>query len=148
MERTPEGDRVIGDDQHYTLSGPVQLRTDKPGLGDKKYLTAKWAESIFQIDPRTRRADIVRGLKMMTPNAAVTLVAQVKQSGEWKTQRCEEWQAVTISRVDPYKVLKIRPATVLLWTLNGDANMVQNYASGREEKYAGELSVAECLDPE
>jgi hypothetical protein len=110
VERTPEGDRVIGDDQHYTLSGPVQVRTDKPGDGDKKYLAAKWAESFFQIDPQTHRADIVRGLKMMTPDAAVTLVAQVKQSGEWETQQREEWQAVwkpqavTISRDDPYKV--------------------------------------------
>ena len=25
VERTPEGDRVVGDDQHYTLSGPVQV---------------------------------------------------------------------------------------------------------------------------
>jgi uncharacterized caspase-like protein len=47
---------------------------------------------------------------MMTPEAAVTLVAQVKQSGEWETQQREEWQAVwksqsvTISRDDPYKV--------------------------------------------
>jgi hypothetical protein len=110
VERTPEGDRVVGDDQHYTLSGPVQVLQDKPGDGDKKYLAAKWAESFFQVDPQTRRADIVRGLKMMTPEAAVTLVAQVKQSGEWETQQREEWQAVwkpqavTISRDDPYKV--------------------------------------------
>jgi hypothetical protein len=110
VERTAEGDRVVGDDQHYTLSGPVQVRADKPGDGDKKYLAAKWAESFFRIDPQTRRADIVRGLKMMTPDAAVTLVAQVKQSGEWETQQHEEWQAVwkpqavTISRDDPYKV--------------------------------------------
>lgn len=110
IERTREGDRVVGDDQHYALSGSVQVRPDKPGDGDKKYLAAKWAESFFQIDPRTRRADIVRGLKMMTPDAAVTLVAQVKQSGEWETQQREEWQAVwkpqsvTISRDDPYKV--------------------------------------------
>ena len=74
VERTPEGDRVVGDDQHYTLSGPVQVLPDKPGDGDKKYLAAKWAESFFQIDPRTRRADIVRGLKMMTPEGAVALV--------------------------------------------------------------------------
>src|SRR5690348_18451339 len=25
VERTQDGDRVVGDDQHYTLSGPVQL---------------------------------------------------------------------------------------------------------------------------
>lgn len=110
VERTPEGDRVVGDDQHYTLSGTVQVRPDKPGDGDKKYLAAKWAESFFQIDPKTRRADIVRGLKMMTPDGAVAIVAQVKQSGEWETQQREEWQAVwkpqavTISRDDPYKV--------------------------------------------
>lgn len=110
VERTPEGDRVIGDDRHYTLSGPVQVLQDKPGDGDKKYLAVKWAESFFQIDPRTRRADIVRGLKMMTPEGAVALVNQVKQSGEWETQQREEWQAVwkpqavTISRDDPYKV--------------------------------------------
>jgi hypothetical protein len=110
VERTPEGDRVVGDDQHYALSGAVQLRPDKPGDGDKKYLAAKWAESFFQIDPRTRRADIVRGLKMMTPDGAVALVNQVKQSGEWETQQREEWQAiwkpqvVSISPDDPYKV--------------------------------------------
>ena len=110
VERTPEGDRVVGDDQHYALSGSVQLRPDKPGDGDKKYLAAKWAESFFQIDPRTRRADIVRGLKMMTPDGAVALVNQVKQSGEWETQQREEWQAiwkpqvVSISPDDPYKV--------------------------------------------
>ena len=45
VERTPEGDRVVGDDQHYTMSGPVQVLSDKPGDGDKKYLAAKWAES-------------------------------------------------------------------------------------------------------
>lgn len=94
VERTSEGDRVVGDDQHYVLSGSVQVRPDKPGDGDKKYLAAKWAESFFQIDPRTRRADIVRGLKMMTPEGAVALVNQVKQSGEWETQQREEWQAV------------------------------------------------------
>jgi hypothetical protein len=110
VERTPEGDRVVGDDQHYTLSGTVQVRPEETGDGDKKYLAAKWAESFFQIDPKTRRADIVRGLKMMTPDGAVALVAQVKQSGEWETQQREEWQAVwkpqavTISRDDPYKV--------------------------------------------
>jgi hypothetical protein len=110
VERTPEGDRVIGDDQHYTLSGPVQVRSDKPGDGDKKYLATKWSECFFQIDPQTRRADIVRGLKMMTPEGAVALVTEVKQSGEWETQQREEWQAVwkpqavTISRDDPYKV--------------------------------------------
>src|ERR1051325_4625589 len=25
VERTQDGDRVVGDDQHYTLSGPVQV---------------------------------------------------------------------------------------------------------------------------
>jgi hypothetical protein len=110
VERTPDGDRVVGDDQHYTLSGPVQVLGDRPGDGDKKYLVTKWAESFFQIDPRTRREDLSRGLKMMTPEAAVTLVEEVKRSGEWETQRREEWQtvwkpqSVTISRDDPYKV--------------------------------------------
>jgi hypothetical protein len=110
VERTPEGDRVVGDDRHYTLSGPVQLLPDRPGDGDKKYLVTKWAESFFQIDPRTRREDLSRGLKMMTPEAAVLLVEEVKRSGEWETQRREEWQtvwkpqSVTISRDDPYKV--------------------------------------------
>jgi hypothetical protein len=111
VERTAaEGDRVVGDDQHYTLSGPVQMLADRPGDGDKKYLVTKWAESFFQIDPRTRREDLSRGLKMMTPEAAVALVEEVKRSGEWETQRREEWQtvwkpqSVTISRDDSYKV--------------------------------------------
>jgi hypothetical protein len=110
VERTPEGDRVVGDDQHYTLSGPVQMLADRPGDGDKKYLVTKWAESFFQIDPRTRREDLSRGLKMMTPEAAVALVEEVKRSGEWETQRREEWQtvwkpqSVTINRDDSYKV--------------------------------------------
>lgn len=110
VERTPDGDRVVGDDQHYTLSGSVQVLADRPGDGDKKYLVTKWAESFFQIDPRTRREDLSRGLKMMTPEAAVALVEEVKRSGEWETQRREEWQtvwkpqSVTISRDDPYKV--------------------------------------------
>jgi hypothetical protein len=113
VERTAEGDRVVGDDHHYALAGSTQVRPDTPGDGDKKYLAAKWAESFFQIDPLTRRADIVRGLKMMTPDAAVSLVAQAKQSGEWETQRREEWQAVwkpqsiTVSKDDPYKVQMI-----------------------------------------
>src|SRR3712207_697163 len=34
VERTPDGDRVVGDDQRYTLSGPVQLLADRPGDGD------------------------------------------------------------------------------------------------------------------
>jgi len=110
VERTPEGDRVVGNDRHYTLQGPIQLRADKPGDGDKKYAASKWAESFFQIDPQTRRADITRGLKLMTPDAALALVDQVKQSGEWETQRREEWQAVwkpqvvAVSGDDPYKV--------------------------------------------
>src|ERR1041384_4502813 len=110
VERTPDGDRVVGDDQHYTLSGPVQVLADRPGDGDKKYLVTKWAESFFQIDPRTRREDLSRGLKMMTPEAAVTLVEEVTRSGEWETQRREEWQtvwkpqSVTISGDDRYKV--------------------------------------------
>jgi hypothetical protein len=110
VERTPDGDRVVGDDQQYILSGPVQVLADRPGDGDKKYLVAKWAESFFQIDPRTRREDLSRGLKMMTPEAAVALVEEVKRSGEWEIQRREEWQtvwkpqSVTISRDDPYKV--------------------------------------------
>src|SRR5215213_5091477 len=110
VERTPDGDRVVSDDQHYTLSGPVQVLADRPGDGDKKYLVTKWAESFFQIDPRTRREDLSHGLKMMTPEAAVMLVEGVKRSGEWETQRREEWQtvwkpqSVTISRDDPYKV--------------------------------------------
>jgi hypothetical protein len=110
VERTPEGDRVVGDDRQFTLPGSVQLRPDSPGDGDKKYLAARWAESFFKIDPQTRRADIVRGLKLMTPDAAVALVDQVKQSGEWERQRREEWQTVwkpqviTLSLDDPYKV--------------------------------------------
>jgi hypothetical protein len=110
VERTPDGDRVVGDDQHYTLSGPVQVLADRPGDGDKKYLVTRWAESFFQIDPRTRRDDLARGLKMMTPEAAVALVEEVKRSGEWETQRREEWQtvwkpqSVTLSSDDPYKV--------------------------------------------
>ena len=110
VERTADGDRVVGDDQHYTLSGSVQVLADRPGDGDKKYLVTRWAESFFQIDPRTRREDLARGLKMMTPEAAVALVEEVKRSGEWETQRREEWQtvwkpqSVTISRDDPYKV--------------------------------------------
>lgn len=100
----------VSDDRHYNLAGPVQLLADRPGDGDKKYLVTKWAESFFQIDPRTRREDLSRGLKMMTPEAAVLLVEEVKRSGEWETQRREEWQTVwkpqslTISRDDPYKV--------------------------------------------
>lgn len=110
VERTADGDRVVGDDRHYTLSGPVQVLADRPGDGDKKYLVTKWAESFFQIDPRTRREDLSRGLRMMTPEAALLLVEEVKRSGEWETQRREEWQtvwkpqSVTISRDDPYKV--------------------------------------------
>jgi hypothetical protein len=110
VERTAEGDRVVADDRHFTMQGSVQLRSDGPGDGDKKYLAGKWAESFFQIDPQTHPSDIVRGLKLMTPDAAVALVEQVKQSGEWETQRREEWQAVwkpqviTISLDDPYKV--------------------------------------------
>jgi hypothetical protein len=110
VERTPEGDRVVGDDRHYTMQASVQVKPDRPGDGDKKYLAAKWAESFFRIDPQTRRADIVRGLKLMTPDAAVALVEQVKQTGEWETQRREEWQTVwktqviTVSTDDPYKV--------------------------------------------
>ncbi len=110
VERTPEGERVVGDDHQYTLSGSVQIRPDRPGDGDKKYAAAKWAETFFQIDPQTRRADIVRGLKMMTPDAAVALVEQVKHSGEWETQRREEWQTVwkpqvvSVSHDDPYKI--------------------------------------------
>src|SRR5215211_3995638 len=110
VERTPDGDRVVADDQHYTLTGPVQVLADRPGDGDKKYLVRKWAESFFQIDPRTRRDDLVRGLKMMTPEAAVALVEEVKRSGEWETQQREQWQSVwkpqsvTISSDDPYKV--------------------------------------------
>jgi len=93
------------------LQGSVQVRADKPGDGDKKYLAARWAESFFQIDPQTRRADIVRGLKLMERRKQpVALVDQVKQSGEWETQRREEWQAVwkpqviSVSGDDPYKV--------------------------------------------
>jgi hypothetical protein len=110
VERTPEGDRVVGDDRHYTMQGSVQVRPDRPADGDKKYLAAKWAESFFRIDPQSRQADIVRGLKLMTPDAAVALVEQVKQTGEWETQRREEWQTVwkpqviTVSTDDPYKV--------------------------------------------
>ena len=110
VERTPEGDRVVGDNRQYNLNGPVQIGPDRPGDGDKKYLASKWSDAFFQIDPQTRRADIVRGLKLMTPDAAVALVEQVKQSGEWETQRREEWQTVwkpqvlTISPDDPYKV--------------------------------------------
>src|ERR1041384_6157008 len=110
VERSPDGDRVVSDDQHHTLSGSVQVLADRPGDGDKKYLVARWAESFFQIDPRTRRDDLARGLKMMTPEAAVALVEEVKRAGEWETQRREEWQtvwkpqSVTLSRDDPYKV--------------------------------------------
>ncbi|HEY6803719.1 MAG TPA: hypothetical protein VI306_09085 [Pyrinomonadaceae bacterium] len=110
VERTPQGDRVVGNDRQIVLEGSVQLRPDTPGDGDKKYLVARWAESFFQIDPQTRRGDIVRGLKLMTPDAAVALVDQVKQSGEWETQRREEWQGVwkaqliSVSGDDPYKV--------------------------------------------
>ena len=110
IERTSEGDRVVGDDRHHSLQGPIQIRSDVPGDGDKKYLVSRWAESFFKIDPQTRRNDIVRGLKLMTPDAAVALVEQVKQTGEWETQRREEWQSVwkvqviTVSNDDPYKL--------------------------------------------
>src|SRR6266478_668354 len=48
VERTPEGDRVVGDNHHYNLQGSVQLTADRPGDGDKKYIAAKWAESFLQ----------------------------------------------------------------------------------------------------
>ena len=124
VERTPEGDRVVGDDRHFILQGSVQLRPDTPGDGDKKYLATKWAESFFQIDPQTRHTDIVRGLKLMTPDAAVALVEQVKQTSEWETQRREEWQAVwkpqvvTLSNDDPYKV-QIVGHQVITKTISG-----------------------------
>jgi len=110
VERSAEGDRVVGNDHQFNFAGPVQVQPDKPGDGDKKYAASKWAETFFQIDPTTRRTDIIRGLKMMTPDAAVALVEQVKQSGEWETQRREEWQTVwkpqviAVSPDDPYKV--------------------------------------------
>lgn len=110
VERSAEGDRVVGNDRQFNFTGPVQVQPDKPGDGDKKYAASKWAETFFQIDPATRRKDIVRGLKMMTPDAAVALVEQVKLSGEWETQRREEWQTVwkpqviAVSPDDPYKV--------------------------------------------
>lgn len=110
VERTAEGDRVVGNDRQFNFAGSVQVQPDKPGDGDKKYAASKWAETFFQIDPTTRRTDIIRGLKMMTPDAAVALVEQVKQSGEWETQRREEWQTVwrpqviAVSPDDPYKV--------------------------------------------
>ena len=110
VERSAEGDRVVGNDRQFNFSGSVQVQPDKPGDGDKKYAASKWAETFFQIDPATRRTDIIRGLKMMTPDAAVALVEQVKQSGEWETQRREEWQTVwkpqvvAVSPDDPYKV--------------------------------------------
>ena len=110
VERSAEGDRVVGSDRQFNFAGSVQVLADKPGDGDKKYAATKWAETFFQIDPTTRRTDIIRGLKMMTPDAAVALVEQVKQSGEWETQRREEWQTVwkpqviAVSPDDPYKV--------------------------------------------
>src|SRR6266498_2013661 len=48
VERTAEGDRVVGDDRQYTFGGPVQVRADRPGDGDKKYVAAKWAETFIQ----------------------------------------------------------------------------------------------------
>src|SRR5438128_1076259 len=54
VERTAEGDRVVGDDRHHTLQGSIQMRPDSPSDGDKKYLASKWAVSFFQIDPQTR----------------------------------------------------------------------------------------------
>ena len=60
VERTQDGDRVVADDQHYTLSGSVQVLADRPGDGDKKYLVTRWADSFFQIGPRTRRDDLAR----------------------------------------------------------------------------------------
>src|SRR5687768_5771052 len=33
VERTAEGDRVVGDSHHYKLQGSVQLSADKPGEG-------------------------------------------------------------------------------------------------------------------
>jgi hypothetical protein len=110
VERSAEGDRVVGTDRQFNFAGTVQVQPDKPGDGDKKYAASKWAETFFQIDPTTRRTDIIRGLKMMTPDAAVAVVEQVKQSGEWETQRREEWQTVwkpqviAISPDDPYKI--------------------------------------------
>ena len=60
----------------------------------------------------------MRGLKLMTPDAAVALVDQVKQTGEWETQRREEWQTVwkpqviTLSVDDPYKVQIVGHQTI------------------------------------
>jgi hypothetical protein len=63
---------------------------------------------------------------MMTPDGALALVAQVKQSGEWEVQQHEEWQAVwklqaiTISRDDPYKVQLLGQQEITK-TINGVA---------------------------
>src|ERR1044072_119511 len=43
VERTADGDRVIGDDQHYTLSGTVEVLADRPAGGDKKNLVTRSA---------------------------------------------------------------------------------------------------------
>ena len=60
----------------------------------------------------------------MTPDAAVALVEQVKQTGEWETQRREEWQTVlkpqviTVSPDDPYKVQIVGQQSITK-TVNG-----------------------------
>ena len=90
---------------------------NRPGDGDKKYLAAKWAESFFQ-SIRKRDEQTSSGLKLMTPDAAVALVDQVKQTGEWETQRQEEWQTlwkpqvITITVDDPYKVQIVGHQTI------------------------------------
>src|SRR5260370_25938935 len=33
VERTAEGDRVVGDDRHHTLQGSIQMRPDAPSDG-------------------------------------------------------------------------------------------------------------------
>ena len=58
---------------------------------------SKWAETFFQIDQQRDRS-IIRGLKMMTPDAAVALVEQVKQSGVGDTAT-GGWQTVWKPRI-------------------------------------------------
>lgn len=112
IERTAEGDRVIGNNRTGAETSGLKHMSDQPGDGDKKHLTRKWAESQYQMDanPEIRAAEFAKGLRMMEERAGKAWVQKLKEQRTLERQRTEGWQTlwrpqlVEVDRVDPSKV--------------------------------------------
>jgi hypothetical protein len=101
---------LVINDREYGATEAVSLAPERLTNDDKKYIAGEFIKAIYQIDPVTRKKDVERALKMMSPNSALVFAQYLKRNGVLDKQLAESMQAVwtqqdiALDQADPYIV--------------------------------------------